>query len=81
MKCIAFGFDNGKMSVETHDSLTDKAEKAVDEAHEKGQFIAFLLGLKLVNGRYNTEWGTKTPTGLYNCMVRVVETCAEDLSI
>ena len=58
-----------------------KAEEAVKEAHEKGQFIAFLLGLKPVNGRYSTEWGTKTPTGLYNCMVRITETCSEDLSI
>jgi hypothetical protein len=58
-----------------------KAEEAVNEAHEKGLFIAFLLGLKKKGGRYETEWGTKTPTGLYNCMVRITETCAEDLSI
>ena len=58
-----------------------KAEEAVKEAHEKGQFIGFLLGLKLKNGRYATEWGSKTPTGLYNCMVRITETHSEDLSI
>jgi len=58
-----------------------KAEEAVFEADEKGKFIAFLLGLKSVNGRYKTEWGTKTATGLYNCMVRVIETHSEDLSI
>jgi hypothetical protein len=63
-----------------------KAEEAVRETHEKGLFIAFLLDLKPIKrgdqaGRYNTNWGTKTPTGLYNCMVRIIEECAEDLSI
>ncbi len=58
-----------------------KAEKAVFEADEKGKFIAFLLGLKQKSGRYETEWGSKTPTGLYNCMVRITQTHSEDLGI
>lgn len=56
-------------------------ELAEKEAHEKGQFIAFLLGLKCKHKRYNTQWGSKSATGLYRCMVRIVETDSEDLSI
>ena len=60
------------------------ANEKIQEANDKGELIAYMLGLKKIKrgeqaGRYDTTWGTKTPTGLYNCMVRIVETPLKDL--
>ena len=53
---------------------------ATQEANDKGELIAFMLDLKPnTQGRYETTWGNKTATGLYNCMVRIVRTPIQDL--
>ena len=53
-----------------------------NELIDKGNFIASLLGLKAgKDGRYDTSWGSKTPMGLYRCILCIVESDSEELSI
>lgn len=63
---------------------TQKAQEARDKQHNTdthlariSQCIADLLDLKLIRrgeskGRYDTQWGTKTPLGLYLSIKRII---------
>jgi hypothetical protein len=42
-----------------------------DHATELGNAVANLVGIKLRSGRYNTDWGTKTPLGLGRVIERL----------
>jgi hypothetical protein len=44
-----------------------------DHAIELGNAVANLVGLKLRSGRYNTDWGTKTPLGLGRVIERMYQ--------
>jgi len=56
------------------------AERRVQESNDKGELIAYMLNLKKdKQGRYDTTWGPKTATGLYYCMVTIVETPIESI--
>ena len=44
-----------------------------DDKSKRGLDIIRLLGLKLKrNGRVNTQWGDKTPLGLYLTLDRII---------
>jgi len=48
----------------------------ITQEEERGKLIARVLGLKpskIEQGRYMTEWGTKTAIGLYRTVKRLVE--------
>jgi hypothetical protein len=54
--------------------------KTIDETEEtqRGELIVQLLNLKPSRrdgeaGRVDTEWGTKTPLGLYRTLKRIIE--------
>jgi len=53
-------------------------EERITHADKMGKAIANLLGLRAVRsggqaGRYLTTWGSKTPTGLYKTLKRIIE--------
>ncbi len=53
-----------------------KANKTIQHAHDMGLAIANLLQLRPLRnpaGRYQTNWGDKTPTGLYLTLKRIIK--------
>lgn len=50
--------------------------KEIDETEEtrRGQLLVDVLHLhRAERGRYHTQWGTKTPLGIYRTVKRIVE--------
>ena len=57
------------------------SEITINEEILKGQYIADFLGLKQSRSgkHYSTNSGTKTAFGLYQCILRIVETPFDEL--
>jgi hypothetical protein len=57
-----------------YDAMWDTGDPlSQEEQARRGAMIATMLGLHFREGRINTEWGTKTPLGLYRTIKRIVE--------
>lgn len=65
------------MNTQEIQEASDKQHNTTDHQARIGQCIADLLDLKLIRrgeqaGRYDTQWGTKTPLGLYLSIKRII---------
>lgn len=66
-------FDDAKPGAR-FDAMWDTGDPLSEqEQTRRGSMIATVLGLHFRAGRINTEWGTKTPLGLYRTVKRIVE--------
>lgn len=56
--------------------MDTKTELTEAEETRRGQMLVDILGLHRATGepgRYQTQWGTKTPLGLFRTIRRIVE--------